>query len=805
MFHSDGTVLARYPHIDGLIGRKVKDATLLQKILRKGGRQTAPLLSPIDHLERIGSGNSISNFPIVVIATKTMDDALGDWRSQAVLLVAAASLAATVIVVLFGLIIWQIGRQNRDAKRQLEQEKQRVDTALDNMTQGLVLYDSDGRVVMFNQRFIDLLGLSNDAVKPGCHFRDVMEHCRQRGSFDADVEQFCSGIMSHVAAGKTSQAVLETSDGRSFHVIDKPLAHGGWVTTTEDISEHRRLEHERDRNYAFLREIIDHIPSQITVKDVRDRRYVLVNRVTEQQYGRPREAIEGRTAFDLFPPAAAEKITGDDNRALDLPDGLFLDEHPWQGQAIDPRYITSRRLAIHDEAGAPNYLINVVEDVTERRQSAEKIAHLAHFDALTDLPNRVLFRDRIELELERSRHGMSFALLYIDVDEFKGINDSLGHHVGDELLKTIAQRIKGCVKPGDLVARLGGDEFAVLLTATESQDDVVKVVKQIFETVRRTCHCLGHQLSTDASIGIAMAPRDGNERDQLIKSADLAMYAAKTGGRRTYRFFEPAMEESARARLQMEQDLRRALVEDQFELHYQPLVDLGDNTMTGCEALLRWRHPLRGMIPPLDFIPLAEDTGLINEIGDWVLRTACAEASTWPPHIRIAVNVSPVQLKSPTLALRIAGALASAGLTPNRLEIEITEAVLIRDDEAALKILHELRGIGVRIALDDFGTGYSSLSYLKRFPFDKLKIDRCFVSDIELGGSAAIVRAVVSIAAASNMTTTAEGVETGEQQDLLRQLGCTEMQGYLFSAPKPASEVRKLFAQITTQELRAAG
>jgi EAL domain-containing protein (putative c-di-GMP-specific phosphodiesterase class I) len=225
--------------------------------------------------------------------------------------------------------------------------------------------------------------------------------------------------------------------------------------------------------------------------------------------------------------------------------------------------------------------------------------------------------------------------------------------------------------------------------------------------------------------------------------------------------------------------------------------------MTGCEALLRWRHPLRGMIPPLDFIPLAEDTGLINEIGDWVLHTACAEASTWPAHIRIAVNVSPVQLKSPTLALRIAGALASAGLTPNRLEIEITEAVLIRDDEAALKILHELRGIGVRIALDDFGTGYSSLSYLKRFPFDKLKIDRCFVSDIELGGSAAIVRAVVSIAAASNMTTTAEGVETGEQQDLLRQLGCTEMQGYLFSAPKPASEVRKLFAPVT--ELRAAG
>ncbi|HTF76565.1 MAG TPA: EAL domain-containing protein, partial [Bradyrhizobium sp.] len=434
------------------------------------------------------------------------------------------------------------------------------------------------------------------------------------------------------------------------------------------------------------------------------------------------------------------------------------------------------------------------DDVTERRRANEKIAHLAHYDALTDLPNRVLFRDQIERELQKTSRGEQFALLYIDIDEFKGINDSLGHHVGDELLKTVAARIRSCIGDTDLIARLGGDEFAVIQTAVENITDVVEFVTRIHDAIRQPYQCLGHQLSTDASIGIALAPQNGTDLDQLIKNADLAMYAAKADGRRTHRFFEPAMDASAKARLTMEQDLRQALADGGFEIHYQPLVDLRHNEVTGCEALLRWRHPERGMISPAEFIPVAEDTGLINELGEWVLRTACAEAASWPDHIRIAVNVSPVQLKCQTLALKIIGALAASGLPASRLEIEITEAVLIRDDEAALAILHQLRTIGVRIALDDFGTGYSSLSYLKRFPFDKIKIDRCFIGDLaEIDGSSAIVQAVVNIAAARNMTTTAEGVETLEQQELLRTLGCTEMQGYLFSAAKPGPEVRKLF------------
>ncbi|MGJ5204247.1 bifunctional diguanylate cyclase/phosphodiesterase [Bradyrhizobium sp. HKCCYLR20261] len=805
LFHADGTVLARYPHIASAMGQKVATGDLYGAVA-DGRVHTNVLKSPFDNLEKIMAGAKVGRFPLTMTVTKTVDDALADWRSQMVLLVGAATLAAMTIAVMFSLMIRQIVRQNRAATQQLENEKQRVETALDNMTQGLISFDANACVVMFNQRFIDLLGLSTAVIEPGLHLSEVVAHCKARGSFNGDVTDFCTDLIDRAGTGATRQMVVEGASGRFFNVIDKPLASGGWVTTIEDISKHRRLEQERDRNYAFLREIIDHIPSHILVKDVRDRRYLLVNRSTEKGFGLPREQIVGRTVFDLMPKTSAEKVTADDDRALEHADGLLLAEHPWQTPALGLRYITSRRIAIADEADRPRYLINVIEDITEQRLADEKIAHLAHFDALTELPNRVLFQERIGQELERARHGTFFALLYIDVDEFKGINDSLGHHVGDELLKTIARRIEGCLAPEDMVARLGGDEFAVLLTAAADRDEVVITVSAILEAIRKPYRCLGHQLSTDASIGIALAPQDGIERDQLTKNADLAMYAAKAGGRHTFRFFEPAMDESARARLQLQQDLREAITQGQFELHYQPLLGFSENVMTGCEALLRWRHPERGMVPPLDFIPLAEDTGLINEIGDWVLRTACAEAAHWPEDIRLAVNVSPVQLKSPTLALRIAGALSAAGLAPQRLEIEITEAVLISDDDAALGILHQLHDMGVRIALDDFGTGYSSLSYLKRFPFDKIKIDRCFVSDINAGSSSAIVQAVVSIASASNMTTTAEGVETGAQQTALRQLGCTEMQGYLFSAPKPAAELRKLFAPAdAAEDLQAAG
>jgi predicted signal transduction protein with EAL and GGDEF domain len=330
-------------------------------------------------------------------------------------------------------------------------------------------------------------------------------------------------------------------------------------------------------------------------------------------------------------------------------------------------------------------------------------------------------------------------------------------------------------------------------SAVTSQDQVNELVARIFAAIRAPFDCMGHHLTTDASIGIALAPAHGTALDQILKNADMAMYAAKSAGRHTYRFFEPEMDAKVRERRQLEIDLRHAIAHGDLEVYYQPCLSLKDDRITGCEALVRWRHPERGMVSPAEFIPIAEDTGLINEIGEWVLATACRDAATWPDDIRLAVNVSPVQFKSGTLALKIMAALAASNLPASRLELEITEAVLIRDDDTALAILHQLRAIGVRIALDDFGTGYSSLSYLHRFPFDKIKIDRCFVNDIAgPDGSASIVQAVVNLASARRMATTAEGVETEEQQRLLRTLGCTEMQGYLFSKPLSAADIRPM-------------
>jgi diguanylate cyclase (GGDEF)-like protein/PAS domain S-box-containing protein len=793
LLHRDGTMLARYPHIEQMIGRNFGSAPIHQ-ILSKVDHGTTRLISPVDGEDRLASARALSEFPLSIIATTTVATALADWREQTKFFISAAALSALAIAAILFLIVRQLSWQHRSSQARLESEKLRLDTALNNMTQGLVLYDASARIVICNQRYLNMYQLSTDVVKPGCSFYDLIRYRKETGSFKGDVDEFCSNILRNVAQGKITHSILESADGRSVQIVNRPLEQGGWVATIEDITERRNLEQERDRNYAFLRQIIDHIPSQITVKDARDRRYVLVNRVAEAQFGLSCDAIIGKTPLDLFPKAAADLIAADDDKTLQSADGFFRDEHQWESQAQGRRYVTSKRIGIRDQAGETRYIINVVDDVTDRRRADEKIAHLAHYDALTDLPNRVLFREQIERELQRTSRGEQFALLYIDIDEFKGINDSLGHHVGDDLLKAVASRIKSCIRDTDLIARLGGDEFAVIQTAVGDIADVVEFVTRIHEAIRQPYQCLGHQLTTDASIGIALAPQDGTELDQLIKNADLAMYGAKADGRRTHRFFEPAMDASAKAKLAMEQDLRQALADGGFEIHYQPLVDLAHNEVTGCEALLRWRHPERGMISPAEFIPVAEDTGLINELGEWVLRTACAEAASWPDHIRLAVNVSPVQLKCQTMALKIAGALAASGLAASRLELEITEAVLIRDDETALAILHQLRAIGVRIALDDFGTGYSSLSYLKRFPFDKIKIDRCFISDIaEIDGSSAIVQAVVNIAAARHMTTTAEGVETPEQREILRSLGCTEMQGYLFSAAKPGLEVRKLF------------
>jgi diguanylate cyclase (GGDEF)-like protein len=604
---------------------------------------------------------------ILLAAVIAADPAAWSLRERVLLALVA------VLAVIAGLLV----RRDRLTDQRLAAERRQLSIAVNNIPQGLVLYDASARIIICNQPYLDMFGLSPDVARPGCTMQRLIAHRKETGSFDGDVDEFCSAIIQTVSLGKATRQLTEAPGGRAIEIINRPLKSGGWVAT--------------------------------------------------------------------------------------------------------------------------------IEDVTERRRADEKIAHLAHYDGLTDLPNRILFRERLEQSLKAIRPGEQLAVLYIDIDEFKSVNDALGHPIGDELLKGVAERLRGCLKETDVAARLGGDEFAVIQTAIMDRSDTTRLVDEIHSAIRQPLECMGHLITTDASIGIALAPGDGVDLDQLLKNADLALYGAKGDGRRTYRFFEAGMDQRARARRSLELDLRQAINDGSLEIYYQPVVNLEDGKVSSCEALLRWRHPERGMISPAEFIPIAEDSGLINQLGLWVLNTACAEAATWPDHVRVAVNVSPVQFRSPSLALNVAAALAACNLPASRLELEITEAVLIRDDEAALDMLHQLRKLGVRIALDDFGTGYSSLSYLQRFPFDKIKIDRSFIRDIAgPGASSSIVQAVVNIAAASDMTTTAEGVETEQQRNLLYILGCTEMQGYLFSPAIPAVEVRRLLLSHRGRAMSAA-
>src|SRR5665213_3147640 len=440
------------------------------------------------------------------------------------------------------------------------------------------------------------------------------------------------------------------------------------------------------------------------------------------------------------------------------------------------------------------------EDVTQRHQAEAKIMHMARHDALTNLPNRVLFREKMEHALNR---GERLAVLFIDLDRFKSVNDTLGHPVGDALLCAVTQRLQMAVRGAAAVARLGGDEFAIIQLGARPQD-ATELAGRIIESISQPFDVLGHQVVIGASLGIAMAPTDGAEPDQLLRNADMALYRAKDEGRGTYHFFQPDMDAQMQARRSLELDLRKAVLNGEFELYYQPLVDLASDKVSGFEALVRWNHPERGLVGPDDFIPVAEEIGLIVPIGDWVIKQACKDAVTWPGKLTVAVNLSAVQFRHPTLALSVVSALGASGLAASRLELEITETVLLQDDRAVLDVLHQVRELGVRISMDDFGTGYSSLSYLRSFPFDKIKIDRSFIRELgKENDCVAIIRAIIRLGRSLGMITTAEGVETKAQLDILRAEGCTQVQGYLFSMPRPVSEIPAMIRKLRPQ-VRAA-
>jgi diguanylate cyclase (GGDEF)-like protein/PAS domain S-box-containing protein len=577
-----------------------------------------------------------------------------------------------------------------------------------------------------------------------------------------------------------------TIDGGEIHLSVSVAAAGDLISATlTDVTEIKR----REESFRLL---FDGNPVPMWLYDPDTLRFTGVNEAAVDHYGYSRQRFASMTLPDLWPEDEREL-----HRSIAQAVGnSYYSDRTWRHIKSDDREIEVITYARRLEFAGRQAILVAIVDVTERKQAEARIAHMAQHDALTGLPNRVLFHQRLDAALAQLDHrGGLLAVHCLDLDHFKSVNDTLGHPIGDDLLRVVAQRLKDNLRDCDLVARLGGDEFAVIQRDITHPREANDLAARLIAALSANYDIQHHEVVIGASIGIALAPSDGKAADILLRNADMALYRAKADGRGTSHFFEAEMDRRIQARRVLELDLRKAFANNEFDLHYQPLVNLHTDRISGFEALLRWHHPERGMVLPGEFIAVAEEIGLIGPLGEWVLRRACTEAARWPGEIKIAVNLSPAQFRTRGVVQAVLSALAYSGLPPHRLELEITESVLLGETEANLAILHQLREIGARISMDDFGTGYSSLSYLRSFPFDKIKIDRSFVRDLEKRPDCmAIIRAVAGLGASLGISTTAEGVETREQLERLRAEGCTEAQGFLFSAPRPAADVTALLA-----------
>ncbi len=671
-----------------------------------------------------------------------------------------------------------------------------LDATIESMAQGLCVYDRDLRVVMRNQRYLDLYGLDASEARPGVALLDVMRRSIAQGVHivGRTAEDIYAEFVDNLISGKAQVLHRRLANGRVIAVRNRPMANGGWVSTFEDITDRERAAEELREQHRRFDAALNNMAHGLCMLDG-DLNMIVCNQRYLDLYGLDRETVRpGVNMRDLlahsvtignYAPEAIERMR--DEFATQLTGG----EHVAIRQLTDGRVIE----VVYRPMPLGGW-VATHEDVTERRKSEQRIAYLAHHDALTGLPNRTLFRERMAEGLARVRaDGRPLAVFCIDLDHFKGINDTLGHPVGDRLLRSVSERLVSAVAGRGAVARLGGDEFAILI-----EDDhaaVEALAQRLIAMMREPIVIDGQVINSGLSVGVALAPIDADNADDLMKCADLALYRAKSDGRNMYRFYEREMSARIEARRALELDLRQALAAGELHLVYQPQVKAATQTLTGFEALMRWTHPIRGPVSPAEFIPLAEETGLIHAFGEWALRQACLEATRWPDHIRVAVNLSPAQFRDRGLTAIVMNALAATGLSPRRLELEITEALLLANDDATRATLHELRGFGVRISMDDFGIGYSSLSYLRSFPFDKIKIDRSFVSDLSRNAdSVAIIRAVASLGASLGIETTAEGVETDAQLDVIRACGCSEAQGYLISRPQPAHQLGDLIGRL---------
>ena len=803
-------------------------------------------------------------------------------------------------------------------------QKHQLDSALANMSQGLCMFDTEQRLIVCNKHYADLYGLSEAQTRPGTTLQQVLEHRVATGSLSSDHERYIKERTKDVAQNRSYQVTDKWPDGRYVSIVHRPMADGGWVSTHEDITDAMRREEsfrllfngnpvpmwvsdrdtlrflavndaavmhygysrerfmamtlpdlrpiedrerfvkhlrtlpevqftqnlgqqlkadgtlidvsvlsraltyagrrarlaalhditkvkcaeaELNRTKKFLDTVIEHVPLPILVKDIPDpqngvraSRVTLINRAYEELMGTTRAEIVGKTPAELFPRERAEMSAASDRETLASSEPVTTSEYPIVTAAKGIRIVTSRKTAIRDENGNPQYFLSVLDDVTDRRRAEQRVAHLAHHDTLTDLPNRAAFNEFIAQKFrDAAMAGGQFAILSADLDRFKEANDSYGHSFGDALLRAVAQRLQAAAGEAFL-ARVGGDEFIFVAASGPQPATALALGERLLAAFSQEFEIDGQLLRLGISIGGAVYPTDGADLKTLMANADAALYQAKTEMRGTVQFFEADLGARLRERRALQIDLCLAVARNQLILHYQPQKKMSGEAV-GLEALVRWQCPKRGVVAPSAFIPIAEESNLIIPIGEWILHEACREAASWPKPLRIAVNISPVQFRNGELPNLVHSILLKTGLEPSRLELEITENVLIDDFSRAVSILNRLKSLGVQIAMDDFGSGYSSLSYLHSFPFDKIKIDRIFVNDLESNHhSMAIVRAVIGLGRSLRVPILAEGVETQAQHALLLRAGCAEVQGYLTGRPQPIADYDQLIGRLEDRQ-----
>ena len=789
-------ILVRRPFNQANVGRTLSGGPLFEEV-KQAPKGSAVRPSSTDGVLRLNSYERGHTYPILVAVAEEMSEILEPWRRNA-LRSLTETVAMAAVILLMGAFAWRAARTLSKNSMALRETNDRFDAALANMPAGLSMFDAEGKLLVWNQKFLDLYGMSPEIVRRGARLTEIIEHRRALGHHELETEA-SERLPSELNDSGSYTRIVRLKDGRTSSITNTSIAGGGWVGIHEDITERIRDEEALFKQSAELARInlrfdmaLSHMTQGLCMFD-ENKRLVVWNRRYAELHDVPEALLKVGTPFEAL---VTDQLSRGVVKGYAGPDAIKarvaeLLEFPKDSQRIE-ELADGRFLLLSRQPMPGGGWLSVMEDITERKRAEAEIVHLARHDVLTGLANRAEFNERLTEAARRlKRRGAAITVMMLDLDKFKAVNDTLGHPSGDLLLVEVGRRLQTTIRETDLLARLGGDEFAIIQQGASNQHEgAIALALRIIDAISAPFDLDGHEASVGISIGIAMAPEHGSDPEQLLKSADLALYDAKANGRNDFRIYDADLLKIAHTHQSAEEELRDAIKNREFEIHYQPIVEVRTSRVCGVEALVRWRHPQKGLIAPDEFIPLAESTGLINPLGEWILQQACTDAVSWPDHIKLAINISAVQFKKGNLLEIILCALVGSGLAPERLELEITETSLLENQEAHLATLRQLKNLGITMALDDFGTGYSSVTYLTNFPFDKIKVDRTFTRDIlNRRDYAAVVSSVLALAQGLGALTTVEGIETEPQFEYMRQAGANLAQGYLFGRPVPLSQL----------------